>query len=116
MLKPDGTIVTRDDIIIECVGNYFVYRASFTLTIFYIVLVFATAALTVAHNGCWAFKFGIYGIGFVLTFFLPNPIFYIFAGFARAFSIIFILLQIFILVDFAFEWWEDFMKKIKKNQ
>ena len=94
MLKPDGTIVTRDDIIIECVGNYFVYRASFTLTIFYIVLVFATAALTVAHNGCWAFKFGIYGIGFVLTFFLPNPIFYIFAGFARAFSIIFILLQI----------------------
>ena len=115
MLKPDGTIVTRDDIIIECVGNYFVYRASFTLTIFYIVLVFATAALTVAHNGCWAFKFGIYGIGFVLTFFLPNPIFYIFAGFARAFSIIFILLQIFILVDFAFEWWEDFMKKIKTS-
>ena len=116
MLKPDGTIVTRDDIIVECVGNYFVFRVSFALTLFYVFLTFTTAALTAAHNGCWAFKFGVYGIGFVVTFFIGNPMFYVFAGFARAFSILFILLQIFILVDFAFEWWENFMKRMKSAE
>ena len=108
--------MSRDDIIVECVGNYFVFRASFALMLFYVFMAVATAAFQTAHNGCWACKFGLYTIGFVVTFFIENPMFYGFAGFARAVSILFILLQIFILVDFAFEWWENFMKRIKSAE
>ena len=116
LMKPDGTVVSRDDIIVECVGNYFVFRASFALMLFYVFMAVATAAFQTAHNGCWACKFGLYTIGFVVTFFIENPMFYGFAGFARAVSILFILLQIFILVDFAFEWWENFMKRMKSAE
>ena len=114
LMKPDGTVVSRDDIIVECVGNYFVFRASFALMLFYVFMAVATAAFQTAHNGCWACKFGLYTIGFVVTFFIENPMFYGFAGLLVQFRSC--TAPNLHLGRLCVQWWENFMKRMKAQR
>jgi hypothetical protein len=112
LYKTDGANVTRDDLIVECVGNYFVYRASFALCCFYVVLALASAATATAHRGCWGPKVLAYVVGLVAVFFVPNGLFYVYGSVSRILSMVFILLQVLILVDFAFDTHDDLMGKM----
>jgi hypothetical protein len=114
LLQRNGVNVTRDDVLTECIGNFFVYRSSFALCGFYVFMLFATAASTMAHRGCWGPKLLLYLPALGVMFFLPNALFFAYSGVARVLSIVFILLQVFILVDFAFDWWEDFGAKLEE--
>lgn len=102
------------DLIALCVGNYFVFRVSFALTAFFLFTTLATACGPLFHNGQWVSKVVVYVVFLVGAFFVPNDVFYGFSYFARIMSFLFILLQMVILVDFAFDWHEDFQLKFEQ--
>jgi hypothetical protein len=96
-----------------CVGNFFVMRVSFALCVFYAVMALATWCAPLFHNGQWASKGFLYALALAGVFFVPNAFFYGYAHVARGMSFLFILLQMVILVDFAFDWQEDFQQKME---
>jgi len=65
------------------------------------------------HNGQWYSKGFLYAVALVGAFFVPNTFFYGYSHFARVLSFLFILLQMVILVDFSFDWQEDFQQKME---
>ena len=96
-----------------CVGNFFVMRVSFALALFFAIISLATWCAPLFHNGQWASKCFVYAAALVATFFVPNAFFYGYSHLARVMSFLFILLQMLILVDFSFDWQEDFDLKMQ---
>ena len=56
----------------------------------------------------------LYFLLLIGSFFIPNDFFYAYSYVSRIGSLLFILLQMVIMVDFAFDWHEDFLIKIEK--
>ena len=96
-----------------CVGNFFVMRVSFALALFFSIMALATWCAPLFHNGQWYSKGFLYAVALVGAFFVPNTFFYGYSHFARVLSFLFILLQMVILVDFSFDWQEDFQQKME---
>ena len=97
------------DIDVYCQGDAAVYRLSFVLSVFFLVFgIFSSASLQI-HRGVWGLKIGFIFILSFIAFFIPNSFFDNtgFAWIARFGSIIFLLLQILILIDFAYDWGES---------
>ena len=62
--------------------------------------------MTAVHFGSWGVKVSTFLLLVIATFFLPNTIFDDagYASVARVFSSFFLILQVLILIDFAYEW------------
>lgn len=90
-----------------CLGNQCVYRISFGAFIFFLMMGIATYVpstdAAAIHMDWWIFKIlgfpALIGLGFLI----PNGFFTIYAEIARVISGFFLLLQILILVDFAYD-------------
>ena len=108
------TQFTETELLGKCIGNYFVLRVSFSLAAIFLILTIITACDPLFHNGQWFTKMFIYCLFLVGSFFLPNQFFYVYSYISRIGSFLFILLQMIIMVDFAFDWHEDFLIKMEK--
>ena len=98
----------------KCIGNYFVLRVSFALFVFFVILSVVTKCDPLFHNGQWFTKAFIYGLFLVGSFFIPNEVFYVYSYVARFGSFLFILFQLVIMVDYAFDWHEDMLLKMEQ--
>ena len=87
----------------ECVGNYSVYRLSFSLFAFFGTICLASLCTSAVHAGLWCVKIVAFFVLIVGTFFIPNEFFLGYEHFARVASCLFLVLQIVILVDFVYD-------------
>lgn len=107
----------------ECYGFSSVHRINFALGLFHLVL----AGLLVGvhstknpragiQNGYWGLKFFAWIGLVVLTFFIPDGFFVIWGNyFAMIFSMIFLLVGLVLLVDFAHSWAETCLEHIEES-
>jgi hypothetical protein len=87
----------------ECVGNYSVYRLSFSLFAFFGTICLASLCTSAVHAGLWCVKIVAFFVLIVGTFFIPNEFFLGYEHFARVASCLFLVLQIVILIDFVYD-------------
>jgi len=87
-----------------CLGNEVIYRVSFCLFCFYLMHVLVVRCVPVFHIVMWPLKLLIYVGLTVATFFIHNDFFVGYAEVARVLSILFLVMQVFIFIDFAYTW------------
>ena len=97
-------------------GTFSVYRISFALFVFHFVLaIFLTGVRNTKdiraqlNDGWWPLKFPALLILVVGVFFIPNTFFTYYAWVAIIGAGIFILIQLVLLVDFAYSWSESWV-------
>lgn len=97
-----------------CAGDQAVFRFSFALAIFFFIMAIAVySSGSHFHRHFWFPKW-IFFIGLVVSsFFIPNSVFSVYAGVSRFFAGIFLVLQILVLVDFAYSWNSNWVSKEK---
>jgi hypothetical protein len=106
-----------------CYGTMSVYRITFSLAIFHIVLAiiminvrFVKDFRNDIQNSFWTIKLlALIGVT-VGAFFIPNDFFSYYSWFALVGSAIFIFIQLILLVDFAHSWTESWVAKYEKTQ
>jgi hypothetical protein len=100
----------------SCKGNGSVYRTSFALFVFFLIHVILVYFMNSFH---WLF-FGcklFFLIGFLTaTFWMPNAFFDGYADFARIASVVFLLLQIIVLISWAWDVNDYVVAKINAAQ
>lgn len=84
-----------------CMGMMGVYRVSWALFTFFLVMALFTFLAKGFHTGMWFLKIPILVVFLIYPFFIPNSFFEVYADIARVGSILFLLLQALILIDFA---------------
>jgi len=107
---PHGWIICCEDV---CGGVYSVYRFSFVLTLFFGFFALLTSVpsrfAARAHRGYWIGKiFLLIGL-LVSTLFIDNEILETYREIARYASFLFLLLQILLIIDFAYTWNETWL-------
>ncbi|OQR91827.1 serine incorporator-like [Achlya hypogyna] len=98
----DGCDTASD---VHCVGNQAVYRASFAICCFFLLMVVLSALSERGHANCcclWCFQLPAYVTLLVLSFFIPSAFFDGYAWLARVASVVFLVLQIIIIIDFMY--------------
>eukprot|EP00033_Pygsuia_biforma_P002075 GCRY01002304.1.p1 GENE.GCRY01002304.1~~GCRY01002304.1.p1 ORF type:complete len:380 (+),score=98.88 GCRY01002304.1:206-1345(+) len=103
----------------SCISKGLVFRMTFGLFIFFIFHSFVCLCLSRSsveakssfHNGGWFFKILIWIVLLVVSFFISNSFYDSYSTFALIGAAIFILLQILILVEFAYAWNEKWVNK-----
>lgn len=87
----------------SCVGNGAIYRTSFVLFIFFALHAFIVKCVLPFHYMFFIIKFLCVTVVLTITFWIPNDIFDGFAQFARIGSFFFLLIQIYVLINWAWE-------------
>lgn len=90
------------DLASHCFGNQAVYRVSFGVAAFFLFMLMGSASHSF-FRGYWGLKIALYIILVAGSFFIPNEFFNVYQEIARIVSVVFLLLMIIILVDFAYE-------------
>lgn len=99
----------------ECVGFPAAYRVSFTLFFFFFIhAVFMVGNCLKFHSQYWVWKVLILLGTLILAFIIPNAFFDVYSIISRIVSGFFLLLQIIILIDFAYRWNEDWVSDEKQ--
>jgi len=106
-----------------CYGTLAVYRISFCLAMFHLIMAVITIGVTrrgdcrtQIQDGWWAVKLLLLAGGCVGSFFIPNPFFEYYGWVAFGASAIFILVQLVLLVDFAHSWAENWIEKYEASE
>mmetsp|Transcript_11194 Transcript_11194/g.23296 ORF Transcript_11194/g.23296 Transcript_11194/m.23296 type:complete len:451 (-) Transcript_11194:75-1427(-) len=84
----------------RCFGDQAVYRVSFGLAAFFLFMLAGSASRSF-HRGYWGLKMALFALLIVGSFFIPNTFFNVYSEVSRVVSVVFLLLMIIILVDFA---------------
>jgi hypothetical protein len=87
----------------QCFGAQAVYRVSLALALFFSFMAALTALLPVTHLAGWLVKLLLYVTVLGLTLLIPNDNMVQFANAARVFSVVFLLAQVLIIIDFAYK-------------
>jgi len=99
----------------DCFGTLAVYRISFVLAAFHLIMAVITIAkVRKIQDGFWIFKLLFIVGGIIGSFFLPpdsNQFFGVYGWIALFASAIFIVVQLIYLVDFAHGWAENWIAK-----
>jgi len=105
---------------IMCYGTLAVYRISFVMAVFHILLALITIGVKYKgdfrvgiQDGWWLIKIIFLVGGSIGVFFIPNPFFEYFGWVAFVASAIFIIVQLLLLVDFAHTWAENWIGKME---
>lgn len=107
---PHGWIICCEDV---CGGVFSVYRFSFALTLFFGFFALLTAWTSKfaarAHRGFWIAKiFLLVGL-MVSTLFIDNEVLVTYREISRYAAFLFLLLQILLIIDFAYTWNETWL-------
>lgn len=99
-----------------CFGAMSVYRITSIMAVFYFVhavvsFVQIKMGLSRVNAKFWGLKLILLVVGIVVTMFIPNPPFMVWAWMAIAGSAVFLILQLVLLVDFAHSWSESWLEK-----
>jgi len=86
-----------------CLGNQAVYRVSFGSALGFLLFSLFTALHPPFHYRHWAPKLLVFCGFIIFPFFVPNNVFDTYAEIARVISIFFLLLQLFLLIDLAYD-------------
>jgi len=108
-----GGVALGEEQFIYCKGDAAVYRISFVMATFFGVMSLLTISNNAMHRGFWGLKIGCLLVSLLLCFFIPNSFFDNsgYAWIARLVSMGFLLLQILILIDFAYQWNDSWVAK-----
>jgi len=106
-----------------CFGTLAVYRISFCLAIFHLLLALMTIGTKTRgdcrgqlQDGFWSIKIILLIGACVGSFFIPNVFFNYYGWFALGASGLFILIQLALLVDFAHTWAENWIGKMEEAE
>ena len=96
-----------------CKGAAAVYRVSFILSSFFGLMLILSLISERFHRGFWLFKILLVVGGVIGSFFMSNGNFNTEAydWVSRIGSFVFLVLQIFFLIDFAYAWNEDWVER-----
>eukprot|EP00475_Leptophrys_vorax_P014954 TRINITY_DN2122_c0_g2_i1.p1 TRINITY_DN2122_c0_g2~~TRINITY_DN2122_c0_g2_i1.p1 ORF type:complete len:442 (-),score=93.35 TRINITY_DN2122_c0_g2_i1:113-1438(-) len=96
-----------------CAGNQGVFRFSFALALFFITMLMFVCAMKSQslHTGMWVLKGIYYFLLIVVAFVIPNTFYNGYANVARFGSVIFLLLQMFVIIDLAYRWNSSWVAK-----
>jgi len=108
----NDTIVVPNSLQIFCVGGGAVYRISFVMTCFFSLMLVLSLISERFHRGFWSIKVLLVVGGIIGSFFMTDAQFNdnSYAWVARIGSWGFLVLQILVLIDFAYTWndaWVD---------
>jgi len=85
-----------------CWGNYAVYRFSFALAIWFLILMLLIILDPLLHYSWWSIKFVSYVTLIILAFLIPNAFFTGWADLSRFVSCLFLIFQIVVLIESAY--------------
>jgi hypothetical protein len=105
---PGGTISNK-----HCKGDQAVYRISFILVLFFALMTVLSITSEGLHRGYWGVKILLVLSGIIGSFFIPAESFnlHAYSWLARVGSVFFLVLQILILIDFAYQWNDDWVSR-----
>ena len=98
----------------QCWGLQAAYRVSLALCVFFGLLCLLAAAVPVTHLGGWLVKLLLYGVLLGLAFAPGNDVLLQYAGVARGFSVLFMLAQVLIIIDFAYNAHEWLVERVDR--
>lgn len=100
------------NLVMKCMGNAGVYRATFTSFFFFVCMAVIANAKPSFNRSAWPAKYTIFILTTLLTFFVPNlPLFSgIFLWIARLGASLFLVVQQIILIDLAYSWNEAWVQ------
>ena len=106
LLKPFNSFIScPTDGEFSCLGISSVYRMSFTLFIFHIIVILFSLiskdCAKVFNLDCWSFKILLVMVLYFSMFFIPNTLFLIYAEISRYLSILFLIYQALVIISFA---------------
>ena len=108
----------------SCEGNLLVYRTSFALTLFFSLMFISVSDLTCCVDAksraefqqkffCW--KSLVLNLFFLMVYWIPNGFFATYAWVCMFASAIFLVLQIILIVDFSYQWNEEWGDRSERN-
>lgn len=86
-----------------CLGMMGVYRVSWSLFTFFLLMALGTFAWRGFHTGMWFLKIPVLFVFLIYPFFIPNDFFEGYSHLARVGSVLFLALQALILIAFAYD-------------
>eukprot|EP01134_Creolimax_fragrantissima_P005378 CFRG5378T1 len=102
----------------DMIGAMGVFRVCWSMTMFFLVMGISMIGVKTGRdcrrglqNGWWAIKVAMIFLLLVAAFFIPNEFFYTWGIIGLIGAAIFILVQLLLLVDFAFDWSESWIAK-----
>jgi len=105
-----------------CFGTLAVYRVSFCLAVFHIVMCLLTIGVktrgdfrNTVQDGFWLIKISVVFFAIIGTFFATNEVFEYYGWVALFVSGFFILIQLIYIIDFAHSWAENWIEKMDNH-
>lgn len=98
-----------------CWGVQGVYRVSFSVTVWFAFFALLTYVVPVTHLAGWLVKLLLFILILGLSVLIPADAMIQYAGVARGFSVIFLLAQVLIILDFAYNAHEYLLRKMDEK-
>ena len=99
-----------------CFGLQAAYRVSASLCGFFTVMLLLVAVAPVAHHGAWLLKLCFYLVLLGVSVVIPNGFFVGYAQASRFGSVVFLVIQCIIIVDFAYVLHEGLLARIEARE
>jgi hypothetical protein len=96
----------------QCWGMQAAYRISFAVAIFFAFLALLAYLVPITHLGGWLAKLLLYVAILIGSFFIDNSTMLQYADVARGFSVVFLLCQVLIIIEFAYSIHEYIIAKM----
>ena len=101
----------------HCLGTSAVMRASFILFLYHILILICLIprahCSSYIHDGFFLFKFLLIFGGYVGTFWISNDFFAGWAEFCRGGSILYLIIQAYFLLNFAYLWYDKMANAVE---
>lgn len=92
----------------SCIGSFAIYRLSASLMLLHVFTMLAClergAFAKTVNEGCWLFKIFILIGMFIGSLWIPNGYFVFYLEIAEWASLVYLLAQLVLIIDFAFQW------------
>lgn len=99
-----------------CRGNQVVYRVSFALAVFFFMMTIGTLISRNFHFNMWIFKFLFLAGMITASFFIPGNVFQTYQEIARIVSIIYLIIEVFLLINMAYTIHDTLMGYMAQNE
>jgi hypothetical protein len=98
-----------------CYGLQAAYRVSASVCGFFVILAISSFCFPIVHYGAWLLKLLFFILMLGLSLLIPNHFFNGYAELSRYGSIIFLLIQVLLIIDFAYAVHEWLLRKMAET-